>query len=428
MRSLFSGVSGIRSHQIRMDVIGNNIANVNTTGYKSSRTTFTDVFSQTMSPGSILTNPQQIGLGVGVGSIDLLMDRGSFQMTGRMLDLAISGDGFFVVQGANQEVLYTRVGAFDWNADGILYIPSLGMKVLGWMADADGNIGRTDRANLGEIRIVAGDVSLPIASTSATFKGNLDASAADGYEYITAMTAYDSLGRPINVALRFTKTADGWTVEYQHDYSDYVDPADPSQGKEWTSTGLTLTFNTDGTLDFDPTDPATYSTQLEINDPAGAAEPLKITVDFSKITQAYDANSGPGKNVSTVEIHTIDGRPMGTLASVSVNEYGVITGRYTNGATKVLAQIALAYFNNAAGLMKEGASTYAESPASGVPQIGTPGSGGRSKLTPGNLEGSNVDLAQQFTDMILTQRGYQASAKLVSTADDMLQEIINLKR
>ena len=160
MRSLFSGVSGIRGHQIRMDVIGNNIANVNTTGYKSSRTTFTDVFSQTMSPGSILTNPQQIGLGVGVGSIDLLMDQGSFQMTGRMLDLAISGDGFFVVQGANQEVLYTRVGAFDWNPDGILYIPSLGMKVLGWMADADGNIGRTDRANMGDIRIIAGAQSL----------------------------------------------------------------------------------------------------------------------------------------------------------------------------------------------------------------------------------------------------------------------------
>lgn len=433
MRSLYSGVSGIRSHQTRMDVIGNNIANVNTTGFKASRVTFTDVFNQTLSSGSVLTNPQQIGLGVAVGSTDLITDNGPLQMTGRSLDLAISGDGLFVVKGANDEILYTRLGAFDWSADGYLFIPALGMRVQGWMADADGQIGRTDRATMTDIQIVRGDISLPAATQNATFKGNLDAAANVNDSYITAMTAYDSLGRPISIALRFTKTDQGWTVEYQHDYSDPVDPDDPTQGKEWTeamyeSAPVLLAFNTDGTLAIDPDNPETYLAELIITDPDGNAAPLRIEVDFSKVTQAYDASTGPGESKSSVEINTVDGRGMGTLAAVYVNEFGVITGRYTNGATKVLAQIALANFNNPGGLIKEGSSTFAESPASGVAQIGAPGSGGRGTLVPGNLEGSNVDLAAQFTEMILTQRGYQASAKLVSTADDMLHEIINLKR
>ncbi|MBP2017001.1 flagellar hook protein FlgE [Symbiobacterium terraclitae] len=433
MRSLFSGVSGIRAHQTRMDVIGNNIANVNTVGFKASRTTFTDVFSQTISPGSALANPQQIGLGVGVGSIDLLTDYGSFQMTGRSLDLAISGNGLFVMKNANNEILYSRVGTFDWNADGYLFCPPLGMKVMGWMADAEGRIGRTDQATMSEIKLTVGDVSLPAATQNATFKGNLDAAAQVDDSYITTMTAYDSLGRPISVAIRFTKTDDGWTVEYQHDYSDWVDNTDPSKGKQWTraqfsSADTTLRFNTDGTLAIDPDNEESFLAELEIIDPDGAAAPLQIRVDFSKVTQAYDASAGPGASKSSVQIDTMDGRGMGTLAAVHVNEQGLIIGRYTNGTTKVLAQIALANFNNMAGLLKEGASTFSETPASGVPQIGTPGSGGRGTLVPGNLEGSNVDLAQQFTEMILTQRGYQASAKLVSTADDMLQEIINLRR
>jgi len=435
MRSLYAGVSGIRSHQTRMDVIGNNIANVNTTGFKSSRVTFTDVFNQTLSSGSVLTNPQQIGLGVAVGSTDLITDQGSFQMTGRSLDLAISGDGLFVVKGADGEILYTRLGAFDWNAEGYLFCPALGMTVQGWMADAEGNIGRTDRATMTDIQLVRGDVSLPQATQNATFKGNLDAAAEVGDTYITTMTAYDSLGRPINIALRFTKNDNGWVVDYQHDYSQPVNKKDPSQGLRWTTAKTVndgprtlLRFDTEGKLIINENQPRSYLAELVIEDPSGAAAPLRIKVDFSQLTQAYDASAGPGVSRSTVQIDSRDGRPMGTLEAVYVNELGQITGRYTNGDSRLIAQIALANFNNPAGLMKEGNSTFAESPASGIPQIGTPGSGGRGTLAPGNLEGSNVDLAQQFTEMILTQRGYQASARLVSTADDMLQEIINLKR
>jgi len=433
MRSLYSGVSGIRSHQTRMDVIGNNIANVNTTGFKSSRVTFTDVFNQTLSSGSALSNPQQIGLGVAVGSTDLITDDGAFQMTGRSLDLAISGSGLFVMKGADGEILYSRAGGFDWNSEGYLINPALGMKVQGWMADGNGVIGRTDRATLTDIRMIRGDVSLPVATTKATFKGNLDAAAAENDTYETVLNAYDSLGRDIQITLRFTKgEGNEWTVEYLDPYnSEPTDPDDPTS-TPWQE-GITLTFNEKGQIDLTgggtgTTDPTPGIMTITIEDPSGQAADLTISVDFTKITQTFDGSGSSGTSHSTVEMDTRDGRRMGTLEAVYVNELGQITGRYTNGDSKLIAQIALANFNNMAGLMKQGNSTFAESPASGVPQIGTPASGGRGSLVPGNLEGSNVDLAGQFTEMILTQRGYQASAKLVSTADDMLQEIINLKR
>lgn len=433
MRSLYSGVSGIRSHQTRMDVIGNNIANVNTTGFKSSRVTFTDVFNQTLSSGSALTNPQQIGLGVAVGSTDLITDDGAFQMTGRSMDLAISGAGLFVMKGADGEILYSRAGAFDWNNEGYLFSPALGMKVQGWMADANGVIGRTDRATLTDIRMIRGDVSLPVATTKATFKGNLDAAADEGTTYETVLNAYDSLGRDIQITLRFTKgEGNEWTVEYLDPYQEPADPTDPDPEDPTWEEGITLTFTQEGKVDLggDPSggDDTPGVMTITIEDPTGQAATLNITVDFTKLTQTFDGSGADGTSRSTVEMDTRDGRRMGTLEAVYVNELGEITGRYTNGDSKLIAQIALANFNNMAGLMKQGNSTFSESPASGVPQIGTPASGGRGSLVPGNLEGSNVDLAGQFTEMILTQRGYQASAKLVSTADDMLQEIINLKR
>lgn len=425
MRSLYSGVSGIRSHQTRMDVIGNNIANVNTVGFKGSRVTFTDVFNQTMSSGSALSNPQQIGLGVQVGSTDLITDDGSFQMTGRSMDLAISGSGLFVMKGGDGNILYSRAGALDWNSEGYLFSPANGMKVQGWMADQDGNIGRTDRATLTDIRMIRGDVSLPVATTEAIFKGNLDAAAAGGAEYETAITAYDSLGRAIAIPIRFTRADTGsqWEVSY-------LDPYDSSSGgsggtTSWQAADITLDFDENGRIDSTTNAP---SGKITITDTAGAANPLVINLDFSACTQAFDGSAGGGVSRSTVEIDNINGRAMGTLQSVYVNEQGVISGRYSNGDSKTIAQIALANFNNVAGLMKVGASTFAESPASGVPQVGTPGSGGRGSFVPGNLEGSNVDLASEFTNMILTQRGYQASAKMVSTADDMLAELINLKR
>src|SRR5690606_7400025 len=164
-----------------------------------------------------LTNPQQIGLGVAVGSTDLITDDGAFQMTGRAMDLAISGAGLFVLKGPSGEILYSRAGGFDWNADGYLFSPALGMTVQGWMADENGVIGRTDRSTMTDIRMIRGDVSPPVATTQATFKGNLDAAAEPGYTYETVLNAYDSLGRDVAITLRFTKdenAANTWIVSF----------------------------------------------------------------------------------------------------------------------------------------------------------------------------------------------------------------------
>lgn len=436
MRALYSGVTGIRAHQTRMDVIGNNIANVNTIGFKSSRVSFTDVFTQTLSSGSQRTNPMQIGLGVGVGSTDLITDDGSFQSTGRALDLAIQGAGLFVLRDPSGQTLYTRAGNLDWNKEGYLFNPANGMRVQGWMADATGKIDRTDWGTMTDIRMIKGDVALGQASTSASFKGNLDAAAKKDDTYETPITVMDSLGRPHKLIIKFTKqdtvAPDGGTWKWEFSTGELLDDKDPSKGLKYEGGG-DLTFLTNGKLKFDPNSPDTYSGKIPIDptavDALAGADPLNITVDFRNLTQAFANTSGDADaKKSSVVIDNVNGMSMGTLDNVFVDDAGVITGRYTNGTNRVLGQIALAGFNNMAGLMKVGASTFAESPASGQPQVGKPGEGGRGSFVPGNLEGSNVDLAGEFTNMIMTQRGYQANTRVVSTADDMLQELINMRR
>lgn len=406
MRALFSGVTGIRSHQVRMDVIGNNIANVNTTGFKASRVTFMDVFSQTMSAGSAQTTPQQVGLGAGIASTDLMTMAGSFQLTGREMDLAIEGAGFFVLKGAGTgQRIYTRAGNFDWDSQGYFVNPGTGQRVQGWTAAADGALNTADQSAVGDIQLVRGNVALARPTTYASFGQNLDAGAADGSTYDTAFTAYDSLGRPVPIAARFTKTApNNWSWEYQE------------PGGQFTQGGM-LNFNPDGTL---PT--TTVDVPITINGDGGA-DPLTVNINMRSITQAYAGTGG-----SSVLIRQVDGNPMGTLESVTVDANGTIAGIYSNGTRRNLGQMAMANFNNASGLLKAGASGYAESAASGAPVVGVPGAGGRGRLVPGNLEMSNVDLSTEFTNMIMTQRGFQANTRIVSAADEMLQDLVNLRR
>lgn len=405
MRALFSGVTGIRSHQVRMDVIGNNIANVNTTGFKSSRVTFMDVFSQTLSQGSSTTTPQQIGLGSSVASTDLNQTAGSLQLTGRDLDLALEGNGFFVMKNNDGLQVYTRAGSFDWDAQGNLVNPGNGQKVQGWVADAAGSLANTDPASIGDIRLRKGDIALAEATTSATFSQNLDAGAANGATYDTAFTSYDSLGRPQPIAVRFTKTGtNAWDWSYQ----------DPSGGG--FQTGGTLNFANDGTL------PANMAA-IPVTIPLTGANDLSISIDMKSITQSYAGTSG-----STVLVRESDGNPMGTLESVSVDASGMVTGVYSNGFRRNLAQLSVATFNNSSGLLKQGASSFSESSASGSPTVGKPGTGGRGRLVPGNLEMSNVDLSTEFTSMIMTQRGFQANTRIISASDEMIQDLVNLRR
>lgn len=403
MRSLFSGVSGLKNHQTRMDVIGNNIANVNTVAFKASRVTFEDILSQTIegarSPqvgGAGGVNPKQVGLGVRISSIDTLFTQGGLQTTDNPTDFAIQGDGFFVVSDGRQ-VYYTRDGAFKLSADGSL-VNSGGFRVQGWLADANGVIDTTKA--LQDIYIPLGTQMKPRATENITFEGNLNANAQDGTTWITSAQVYDSLGNVHTLTITFTKNGTNtW------DWEATLDGGAPGGSG-------TVTFGNDGLVTSGGSGTATFTIP--------GANALNLTIDFSALTQF-------GGNPSAY-ISYQDGYAAGSLDMVTTDSNGVITGIFTNGQSKPLAQIALATFPNPQGLLKQGGNLYQISNNSGLPSIGPANSGGRGSIAVGALEMSNVDLAQEFTNMIVTQRGFQANSRVITTSDEMLQDLINIKR
>jgi len=672
MRSLFAGVSGIRAHQIRMDVIGNNLANVNTTGFKFSRVTFKDMLNQTVRGGTAPTatgtggvNPAQVGLGVLVAGIDTIHSQGNLQATGKPTDMAIQGNGFFVLNNGST-IAFSRDGSFDINANGVLINPANGYRVQGWQAvngtvdtsgpvgdivipigsrmvaqatsnvylvgnlNADaaigtqGSISRSDYYLAGQadantpltglfdaqptatpFQLTSGDVinlhwndgtahdatyqvsgeatlgdfsawlssqlganvtvditssgavqitnngtsnldSLSItvsgntvfnnvfddlgptiaagaADTSAAmkraatssdsllslstaqgnslglssgdivyisaFKGgialttlsgvvgqdfstlgefaeyiedvfgitseadgvsvdnlgritiagdigsgnefsNIDITATDatgtvqrsyfnavnsyatiqhatGDSATLSMTVYDSLGVEHRVTMVFTRVAPNkwkWNADCEDDYLG---------GRNISNGMQTIEFLTNGSYNT-----STGTLSIDLNN--GANSPLLINPDMSMFTQF----SGD----SAISLRQQDGYPMGILEKFSIGPSGDITGIYSNGLTDLLGKIALATFSNPGGLLKEGDNLYKQSMTSGVAQIGEPGTGGRGTINNGVLEMSNVDLAREFTDMIITQRGFQASSRIISTSDELLQELVNLKR
>ncbi len=411
MRSMFSGVSGLRNHQLRMDVIGNNIANVNTVGYKKSRVLFQDILSQSIRGASAPqggkggTNPMQVGLGITVNSIDTLHTQGSSETTGKVTDMMIDGDGFFIV-GDGRNNYYTRAGNFDFDAVGNM-VNANGLLVQGWMADNTGNIDIT--LAIGGISIPKGQSLQPRATTNATYINNLDANtptAAPNNTFPTSLEVYDSLGNFWVIPVTFTHTgANTWDVT----------ASDPP-GATASMSATTLTFNADGTFGSMTAGGGVITLTLT----NGATSPQTINVDFSAITQFASP--------STARYNTQDGYASGTLQGYAIDTAGVITGRYSNGLTRQLAQVSIANFNNPGGLMKTGENLFVQSNNSGSAQIGTAGSGGRGDISPGKLEMSNVDLSQEFTDMIITQRGFQANSRIITVSDEMLQELVNLKR
>lgn len=405
MRSMFAGVSGLRTHQVKMDVIGNNIANVNTYGFKASRATFQDLLSQTFQGASAPQsgrggiNPQQVGLGVQLASIDTLFSPGNLQGTGLNTDLAIQNDGFFAV-GDGQKMYYTRAGNFDFDGQGNLISRSNGMKVYGWMANSSGEID--NRRTVETIVVPKGQVINAVATGQVQAGKNLDAALLVGESITSSIEVFDSLG--INHTLKVTFTKDA-----ENQWSWLAD------GDTLTGTGSgSLEFNSDGSLNLGSAGNASFTL-------ATGANPLSINLDFGSLTQLAEADS-------SAELINQNGFPMGSLEKVSFDTNGVITGYYSNGLRKNLGQVALAIFNNPGGLMKVGQTLFEESNNSGVAQLGTANSGGRGSFAPANLEMSNVELAQEFTEMITAQRGFQANSRVITTSDEMLQELVNLKR
>jgi len=544
MRALFSGVSGLRNHQIQMDVIGDNIANVNTVGFKSSRVLFQELLSQVLrsaggaEEGRGGTNPQQVGLGMRISSIDKIFTQGNLMSTQRKTDLAVQGNGFFIVSDGERQ-FYTRDGAFDFDYQGNL-VNSNGYMVQGYMADESGEVGKV----LGNITIDFQQRLPARATTSASFVGNLNSEVEPTYATSTTLLTklFDADGNPMNLhvgdEIQFSGDAGGNAISGSYTVTENSSLADlayalqeairaASRGNETVMvksdgslqvmtmpdsvdiTGLTLqctgktefnsygvfdtpitagssgstaegsrsadyttfvttydslgnaqiitllfakdtesgvsntwnwqaivpyqdaasvsgdtgtlTFNSDGSL-------ASVTTTRITFDPDGdgGAEEMRINLDFGTINKFNGLTQFASDFTATLKEQ--DGYPSGSLDDISIDDSGIITGIFTNGINRTLAQIALADFPNPEGLYKAGDNLYKQSLNSGLSQIGTPGTGTRGVIAPSSLEMSNVDLAKSFTEIIIAQRGFQVNARVITASDQILQELVNIKR
>jgi flagellar hook protein FlgE len=505
--SMNSAVSGLRAHQQMLDVVGNNIANVNTPGYKAGRTTFSDILSQTVAgataPSESVggTDPQQVGLGVRTGAITNLYTQGGILTTNKPTDLAIQGEGFFVL-GDGSTSFYTRAGAFEVDAVGSLVDSVTGYRVQG--ASGDINISPTA-------------TSPPVATTTTFYAGNLDTAAAVSSSYTATMAVNDSLGGSHNLDVTFTKRAAGvWTYGVSDtdatmsvasgasgvltftssgaissgataigsiftapDLNDtFIVSVDGGASQTFTfaATDITpalvaakinstatpaglkpltasvtpagtiqITSNTSGAtadLDVDPTGTAnghlgfaapwahpavsTATGLITLNFTNGAAGAQPVTLDFGS---AASTTSVTGfDSPSTLALDSQDGYASGTLQAFSIGTTGSIDGTFSNGRVQAMGTLRLATFSNPAGLSKVGSNLFRETSNSGVANVGDAGTGRRGTLAPGSLEGSNVDLAEEFTKLIVAQRGFQANARVITTSDEVLQEAVNLKR
>ncbi len=418
--SLYSGVSGLNVNSQAMSVIGNNIANSNTIGFKTSRALFADLLSSKVS-GSGGTS--EIGRGAGLSTVDNIFSQGTFQNTELNSDLAIEGPGFFMVADpVTSELRFTRAGAFRFDADGYLVNPE-GFKVQGYMLDLNGNtVG-----DLTDIKANTRSFSPANATANITLNTNLNSNApyvgpfdvtdpANTSNYAASIQVYDSLGQTHLLTTYFTKL-DPATNPREWGWYTTVDSS------EIGGTPGTLTIVGQGTLQFDTTGQLTAPVVGVTNPGAltwtnGSDQTQQIAIDLQTTQFASD---------SVVVAQEQDGYGTGTLVKLTIDNDGYIIGNFSNGQPRKLAQIALAKFSNPGGLAKEGANLFSVSAKSGPPIIGTVGSG-VGKIFTNSLEQSNVDLAQEFVKMITTQRGFQANSKIITTTDEMLNELINLKR
>ena len=462
MRSLYSGVSGLQNHQTRMDVIGNNIANVNTFGFKRARVNFQDMISQQLSgparPNDELggVNPKEVGLGMTIASVDNIFTQGNLQTTGVTTDIAIEGNGFFILKDGEQSY-YTRNGDFSLDRDGTFVNPANGMRVQGWMAqEVNGIEIVSTAATPTDIVIPVGSKDPPRATQNVLFRCNLDKNTPlipeqpNAEDIIrgtwgTEQEIYDSFGNKHLLSVSFTRVP-GSVNQWQATVNVDADNADFTQ----TRVGLNTTDGMGNTfiVSFD-----NMGRLLSVEDSAGVASnengQILLQTSFTVPESNPDADGNPYRQTLNINIGTIgsmtdtitqdasrsttkafsqDGYTLGYLDNFKIDSNGVITGVYSNGSVRTLGQIAMASFTNDRGLEKAGDNTYTESNNSGQAMIGESGVAGKGKLLSGALEMSNVDLAEQLTDMIVTQRGFESNAKTIQTTDSMLETILSLKR
>lgn len=497
MRSLYSGVSGLKVHQTKMDVIGNNISNVNTVGFKASTVTFSDILYQTTQSatgpnsdtGTAGRNAKQIGLGANLASITASMTTtGGSQRTDNPFDVMIEGDAFFVVNNGKSNY-FTKAGAFMVDARGTLCTPT-GATVMGWQPDTE-NPGKCLVTEVSPLRIMSAEnqIAEPEATTDVTLTGNIDSKdtqLTSEAGRITNIAFYDKLGHYYTMSLKVqqvgaaTGDTDAVTNQYKVNVADIKDETGKSlfvsevkddegnvtyveneaySGQFAFSVGDTtielkadnineqtgeFTLPTDGLLlNFDSATGKFVSVGTETTADNGALETkMKLTstitpnpfadlnIDFSSLTMYQSSGA---TTIEPIKGNIVNGagagKPMGNLSEISIDDEGRIYGNYDNGDQKLLGQIAVATFANPAGMEAIGNNMFASTQNSGeFDGIGENVKSSGGKFNTGVLEMSNVDLAGQFTDMITTQRGFQANSRIITTSDSLLEELINLKR
>jgi flagellar hook protein FlgE len=421
---MYSAISGLKAHQVKLDVTGNNIANVNTVGFKSSQATFEDTLSQVMRNGSAAsegtggTNPAQVGLGVKVAGITTNFAQGTQQTTGRTTDFMINGDGFFVTKSGN-ETLFTRAGSFDYDGFGQIVTPD-GAILQGWMAK-DGVVD-TNGA-IGDLSVPFGEVMAPEPTSGGKLAGNLSTTgvvadplavpAVAATSAQTQMTMFDSLGTAHQITLAFTKTGNNqWSLAVK-DEKGVTLPTTPSTSP--ISFDPATGKPTIGTFTFQPSAAMAPSWKT----PDGSAT-ATLTIDIGGLSQFG------GKTALSSE--DVDGNAMGSLQSIALAGDGTVMGVYSNNLREPIGKLAMASFANPAGLAKAGNTSYRVGDNSGQPAIGEANAGGRGTMVSGALEMSNVDLAEEFTGLIVAQRGFQANSRVITSSDEVLQDLVNLKR
>jgi len=408
--SLYAGISGLSANATAMTVIGDNIANVNTTAFKGNRSHFANILSTSLGGQSATAG---VGRGVEFWGVNAQWTQGSLENSSSATDLAINGKGFFMVQDAGGSSFYTRAGNFTFDKNGYLVNPD-GHRLQGYEIDSDGNLG-----SISSIYIPGERVSPPAATSEFNFDLNLDSEAVTGDSYTVPQTFYDSLGNSIDAEFTFTRAAADrtWTVTASI-------PTDAGTGVTFDgNASMNIVFDENGNM---TTPAANVTTALTLTN--GAASPLSMTWAFEDDNGVSFGDVTGYASQSSVTFQYQDGYPAGMLRSISVDEKGIVTAAYSNGEMTPMYQIALADFPSYDGLTKMGSNLYAESLASGQALVGVAGTGRLGSVAPSSLEMSNVDLAEEFVKMITTQRAFQANSRVITSSDEILQELINIKR
>ena len=405
LSSLYTGVSGLSANSEAMGIIGDNISNVNTVGFKSSKAVFSDLFSTVLANGS---TTRQLGRGSQLSGTLKEFSQGAFEASSNALDMALDGSGFFVVNNGSGNQ-YTRAGQFRLNDNGL--VQTVTGQTLQGQRVTNGTVSSTV-----EGIDLAGVQSSPEATTSFTLGANLDASSSASATFNSPISIYNSVGTQVTASIQFTKVdgANSWTYNIS-----------TSEGTLTSGASGTVSFDNSGNLTSPVTDPS-----IVIDYSASSSPALTQTLSWDLVNSSGTTNgkltgfAAASNNNSLVQ----DGFSTGTLVGLTTNSTGIISGLFNNGQTDKLFQVTLGDFLAPTGLQRAGSNLFSETADSGQVVLGTAGTGGFGGITGQSLELSNVDLAEQFVTMIQTQQAFQASARIITTADDLMTEAVNLVR